>query len=48
MQYFFQPGTPNPEVQLWIMDITNLTDVLKWQVKPPRSLQGQYVLFSAN
>lgn len=35
------PGTYNPEVTLWILDVTNIADPLKWLVKPPIVLEGQ-------
>lgn len=35
------PGTTNPEVDLWILDVTNISDPLRWHVKPPSSLDGQ-------
>lgn len=39
------PGTVNPDVTIWIADITNTTaDILKWQLKPPSVLNGQSVL----
>ncbi|XP_055836833.1 inactive dipeptidyl peptidase 10 isoform X2 [Episyrphus balteatus] len=42
------PGTTNPEVHLWIVDISNLTDIQRNLVKPPPSLDGQdYYLTSA-
>ncbi|XP_043064293.1 dipeptidyl aminopeptidase-like protein 6 isoform X2 [Drosophila ficusphila] len=42
------PGTANPEVQLWAVDITNLSAIQKFQLKPPASLDGQdYYLTSA-
>lgn len=48
------PGSPNPEVELWIMDISNLnstnysnagniTSPTKMKLKPPPVLDGQYV-----
>ncbi|XP_044727006.1 inactive dipeptidyl peptidase 10 [Chrysoperla carnea] len=43
------PGTTNPVVQLWIIDVTNVTDPQRWEVKPPVALTGQdYYLTSAN
>lgn len=35
------PGTNNPEVTLWILDVTNVANPLKWLVKPPIVLEGQ-------
>jgi inactive dipeptidyl peptidase 10 len=35
------PGTLNPEVTLWLLDLTNITDVQKYQLKEPISLEGQ-------
>lgn len=35
------PGTPNPEVELWVVNITNLNAIQKFQIKPPVSLDGQ-------
>lgn len=35
------PGTFNPEVTLWLLDLHNLTDVQKYQLKEPISLEGQ-------
>lgn len=46
------PGSPNPEVDLWIMDLGNVsftnytgnsTKPEKRKLKPPSSLDGQYV-----
>ncbi|XP_026469614.1 inactive dipeptidyl peptidase 10 [Ctenocephalides felis] len=43
------PGTPIPKVKLWIVDMTNLTDLQMWEVKPPLALEGQdFYLTSAN
>ncbi|XP_017769373.1 PREDICTED: inactive dipeptidyl peptidase 10, partial [Nicrophorus vespilloides] len=43
------PGTPNPHVQLWVLDITNLTDLQQYEVLPPKALVGQdYYLTSAD
>ncbi|KAF5307855.1 hypothetical protein FQR65_LT06587 [Abscondita terminalis] len=42
------PGTPNPTVQLWVLDISNVTDLKRWQVMPPPSISKQdYYLTSA-
>ncbi|TDG39336.1 hypothetical protein AWZ03_014242 [Drosophila navojoa] len=42
------PGTANPEVQLWIVDITNFTSINKVKLMPPPSLSKQdYYLTSA-
>lgn len=35
------PGTLNPEVTLWLLDLSNLTDVQKYWIKEPISLEGQ-------
>ncbi|KAG5684830.1 hypothetical protein PVAND_014041 [Polypedilum vanderplanki] len=35
------PGTLNPEVTLWLLDISNITDVQKYHIKEPNSLEGQ-------
>lgn len=36
------PGTANPEVQLWIVKLSNGNNELSWvQLKPPPSLDGQ-------
>lgn len=35
------PGTLNPEVTLWLLDLTNLADVQKHWIKEPISLEGQ-------
>lgn len=35
------PGTANPEVELWIVDITNFTSINKVNLKPPPSLIKQ-------
>ncbi|KAL7031758.1 hypothetical protein ACKWTF_007126 [Chironomus riparius] len=35
------PGTLNPEVTLWLLDLTNFTDVQKYEIKQPASLEGQ-------
>ncbi|XP_017064521.2 dipeptidyl peptidase 4-like [Drosophila eugracilis] len=46
---FPTPGTVNPEVQLWVVDITNLSAIQKCRIKPPASLDEQeYYLTSAN
>nr|CAD7396636.1 unnamed protein product [Timema cristinae] len=43
------PGTTNPEVKLWVVDVSNVTDPLRWEVKPPEVLDGQdYYLTSSN
>jgi len=35
------PGTANPEVQLWIVDITNFLSIVKMELRPPPVLIGQ-------
>jgi inactive dipeptidyl peptidase 10 len=35
------PGTLNPEVTLWLLDLSNITDVQKYHIKEPVSLEGQ-------
>lgn len=35
------PGTPNPDVDLWIIDVTNFTEPIKYLVIPPIVLEGQ-------
>lgn len=35
------PGTLNPEVSLWVVDLSNSTDPQRWMVKPPFSFDGQ-------
>lgn len=38
------PGTTNPEVHLWIVNVTsngNDTDFQQWNVKQPIALEGQ-------
>lgn len=35
------PGTPNPQVRLYILDISNLTELVSFEVLPPKALQGQ-------
>lgn len=35
------PGTYNPVVTLWILDVTNISVPLKWLIKPPIVLEGQ-------
>ncbi|XP_060517195.1 inactive dipeptidyl peptidase 10 isoform X2 [Cylas formicarius] len=43
------PGTAIPQVQLWIVDLTNLTNLEYQQVLPPKALVGQdYYLTSAS
>ncbi|XP_059617511.1 inactive dipeptidyl peptidase 10 isoform X1 [Phlebotomus argentipes] len=43
------PGTQNPEIQLWILDVTNITEIQRNRVKPPAALEGQeYYLTSAD
>ncbi|XP_045472394.1 dipeptidyl peptidase 4 isoform X3 [Harmonia axyridis] len=42
------PGSNNPKVELYILDITNITDLQRYQVIPPKALVGQdYYLTSA-
>ncbi|XP_067002490.1 inactive dipeptidyl peptidase 10 [Anabrus simplex] len=42
------PGTTNPEVKLWIIDVANTSDPVRWEVKPPPVLEDQdYYLTSA-
>ncbi|RZC38500.1 inactive dipeptidyl peptidase 10, partial [Asbolus verrucosus] len=42
------PGATNPTVRLWVLDISNLTDLHSRMVKPPQALVGQdYYLTSA-
>jgi hypothetical protein len=40
------PGTLNPEVTLWLLDLTNLTAVQKYWIKEPISMEGQWVDFN--
>lgn len=40
------PGSTNPDVHLWVIDLTNVSDILRWHVTPPVSLDGQYVFWS--
>ncbi|XP_043862780.1 uncharacterized protein LOC120457838 isoform X1 [Drosophila santomea] len=48
MVRFPTPGTTNPEVKLWAVDITNLSHIQKFNIKPPASFDGQdYYLTSA-
>ncbi|XP_039148639.1 dipeptidyl aminopeptidase-like protein 6 isoform X5 [Drosophila simulans] len=48
MVRFPTPGTTNPEVELWAVDITNLSDIQKFNIKPPATIYGQdYYLTSA-
>lgn len=35
------PGTLNPEIQLWIADVSNVSDVQRFPVHPPISFDGQ-------
>lgn len=35
------PGTTNPEVKLWIVNITNITEIQHIELKPPPSLDEQ-------
>lgn len=35
------PGSRNPDVQLWIANITNTNALRIWPVKPPLTLDGQ-------
>lgn len=35
------PGSKNPEVQLWIVNVTDTSTLQKWSVKPPITLDGQ-------
>lgn len=41
MVRFPTPGTTNPEVELWAVDITNLSDIQKFNIKPPATIYGQ-------
>lgn len=42
------PGSQNPKVQLWVLDISNITDLQRHLVLPPKALMGQdYYLTSA-
>ncbi|KAJ8915617.1 hypothetical protein NQ315_003401 [Exocentrus adspersus] len=42
------PGSMNPTVQLWVVDISNLTNLEHHRVMPPKALVGQdYYLTSA-
>ncbi|XP_050306548.1 dipeptidyl aminopeptidase-like protein 6 isoform X1 [Anthonomus grandis grandis] len=42
------PGTPIPQVELWVVDLTNLTSLEYHQVLPPKALTGQdYYMTSA-
>lgn len=41
------PGTLNPEVTLWLLDLSNITDVQKYQLKEPISLEGQWVFVAS-
>ncbi|KAJ8977155.1 hypothetical protein NQ317_015478, partial [Molorchus minor] len=45
---FPTPGSSNPTVQLWVVDISNLTNLEYYLVQPPKALIGQdYYLTSA-
>ncbi|XP_037033924.1 dipeptidyl peptidase 4 isoform X2 [Bradysia coprophila] len=35
------PGTVNPDSRLWVVDLTNTSDIQRWQVTPPIALDGQ-------
>lgn len=35
------PGSKNPEVQLWIVDVSNTSTIHQYQVTPPITLDGQ-------
>lgn len=35
------PGTKNPEVQLWILDVLNASTIQQWPVTPPVTMDGQ-------
>lgn len=35
------PGTANPAVGLWILDVTNTSDIRRSNVHPPMALEGQ-------
>ncbi|XP_037913635.1 inactive dipeptidyl peptidase 10 isoform X2 [Hermetia illucens] len=35
------PGTVNPKVELWVLDISNVSDIQRNLVRPPPSLDGQ-------
>lgn len=37
------PGSRNPEVQLWIANVSNTNALRIWPVKPPITLDGQWV-----
>lgn len=34
-------GTLNPEVALWLLDLTNLTEPTRFLIPPPASFEGQ-------
>lgn len=40
-QRYPTPGTLNPEVTLWLLDLTNLTDIQQFCIQPPSSFDGQ-------
>lgn len=35
------PGSKNPDIQLWIVDVSNSSAFQHWPVKPPITLDGQ-------
>lgn len=35
------PGTVNPDISLWIIDVSNVSNVQRWPVLPPHALDGQ-------
>ncbi|XP_044752432.1 dipeptidyl peptidase 4 isoform X2 [Coccinella septempunctata] len=42
------PGSNNPKVELYVLDISNITDLQRYEVIPPKALVGQdYYLTSA-
>lgn len=43
------PGSVNPDVSLWVIDISNVSNIRKWEVIRPAALEGQeHYLISAS
>ncbi|KAK6623027.1 hypothetical protein RUM43_008879 [Polyplax serrata] len=35
------PESPNPKVRLWVVDIKNQSEPVRWEVSPPKTLENQ-------
>ncbi|XP_049787849.1 inactive dipeptidyl peptidase 10 isoform X1 [Schistocerca cancellata] len=36
---FPTPGTTNPDVRLWILDLSNYSEPIRWEIRPPSVLE---------